>query len=59
MKDVAALTNLATAPLKGRTAKQKNPQPPGSLAYATWVCGRLGGWTGYYGQPGHDGGTVY
>ena len=38
--------------LEGKTAKQKNPHPPGSLAYATWVCARLGGWTGYYGQPG-------
>ena len=25
---------------------------PGSLAYATWVCARLGGWTGYYREPG-------
>jgi hypothetical protein len=38
--------------LEGRTARQKNPHPPGSLAYATWVCARLGGWTGYYGVPG-------
>ena len=40
------------ATLEGNTAKQKNPHPPGSLAYATWVCARLGGWTGYYGKPG-------
>jgi Transposase DDE domain len=40
------------ATLEGKTAKQKNPHPPGSMAYATWVCARLGGWTGYYGQPG-------
>ena len=40
------------AKLEGKTAKQKNPHPPGSLAYATWVCARLGGWTGYYGKPG-------
>lgn len=38
--------------LEGNTAKQKNPHPPGSLAYAAWVCARLGGWTGYYGKPG-------
>jgi hypothetical protein len=38
--------------LQGKTARQKNPHPPGSLAYATWVCARLGGWTGYYGKPG-------
>ena len=38
--------------LAGKTAKQKNPHPNGSLAYAAWVLGRLGGWTGYYGKPG-------
>lgn len=38
--------------LEGKTAKQKNPHPRGSLAYAAWVCARLGGWTGYYGKPG-------
>jgi hypothetical protein len=38
--------------LEGRTARQKNPHPKGSLAYASWVCARLGGWTGYYGKPG-------
>jgi hypothetical protein len=38
--------------LEGRTDKQKNPHPRGSLAYASWVCARLGGWTGYYGKPG-------
>lgn len=38
--------------LEGKTAKQKNPHPEGSLAYATWVFARLGGWTGYYGKPG-------
>jgi hypothetical protein len=38
--------------LEGKTAKQKNPHPTGSLAYAAWVFARLGGWTGYYGKPG-------
>ena len=38
--------------LEGKTEKQKNPHPRGSLAYASWVCARLGGWTGYYGKPG-------
>ncbi|HEX8664425.1 MAG TPA: hypothetical protein VF744_10450, partial [Beijerinckiaceae bacterium] len=32
--------------------RQRNPHPTGSLAYAAWVCARLGGWTGYYGKPG-------
>ncbi|HXV22762.1 MAG TPA: IS4 family transposase [Alphaproteobacteria bacterium] len=39
--------------LEGKTEKQKNPHPKGSLAYAGWVMARLGGWTGYYGKPGH------
>lgn len=38
--------------LEGKTQRQKNPHPPTSLAYVSWVCGRLGGWTGYYGKPG-------
>ena len=38
--------------LEGKTERQKNPHPKGSLAYAAWVCARLGGWTGYYGKPG-------
>ena len=33
--------------LEGRTLKQKNRQPPETLAWATWVIARLGGWTGY------------
>jgi hypothetical protein len=41
-----------SATLEGKTERQKNPHPNGSLAYAAWVCARLGGWTGYYGKPG-------
>ena len=41
-----------SASLEGKTARQKNPHPKGSLAFASWVCARLGGWTGYYGKPG-------
>jgi Transposase DDE domain len=33
--------------LQGRTAKQKNPHVPHSLAWAAWTIARLGGWTGY------------
>jgi hypothetical protein len=40
------------AKLEGKTERQKNPHPKRSLAYAAWVCARLGGWTGYYGKPG-------
>jgi hypothetical protein len=35
------------ARLQGRTVKQQNPYPPGSLAWAGWSIARLGGWTGY------------
>jgi hypothetical protein len=41
-----------SAQLEGKTDRQKNPHPRGSLAFAGWVIGRLGGWTGYYGKPG-------
>jgi hypothetical protein len=41
-----------SAQLEGKTARQKNPHPRGSLAFASWIIGRLGGWTGYYGKPG-------
>lgn len=35
------------ARLQGRTAKQQNPHPHASLAWAAWSIARLGGWTGY------------
>lgn len=41
-----------SAKLEGKTARQKNPHPKASLAFAAWVVARLGGWTGYYGKPG-------
>jgi len=46
------LIEACCADLEGKTERQKNPHPTGSLAYAAWVCARLGGWTGYYGKPG-------
>ena len=33
--------------LQGRTLKQQNPHPRGTLAWAGWTIARLGGWTGY------------
>jgi hypothetical protein len=33
--------------LEGKTALQKNPHAPCSLAWAGWVIGKLGGWDGY------------
>jgi hypothetical protein len=50
--DEQAALEAACKQMEGKTAKQKNPHPKGSLAYAAWVCARLGGWTGYYGKPG-------
>jgi hypothetical protein len=47
-----ALLQACCARLEGKTERQKNPHPKGSLAYGAWVCARLGGWTGYYGKPG-------
>jgi hypothetical protein len=47
-----SLLQAFCAKLEGKTERQKNPHPEGSLAYAAWVCARLGGWTGYYGKPG-------
>jgi hypothetical protein len=41
-----------SAKLEGKTDRQRNPHPKGSLAFAAWVIARLGGWTGYYGKPG-------
>jgi hypothetical protein len=38
--------------LDGKTARQKNPHQPGSLAWLSWIVARLGGWTGYYKPPG-------
>ena len=49
--DKAAL-EAVSATLEGKTERQKNHHAKGSLAYVTWVCARLGGWTGYYGKPG-------
>jgi hypothetical protein len=48
----APLLEAFCAKLEGKTERQKNPHPKGCLAYAAWVCARLGGWTGYYGKPG-------
>ncbi len=47
-----ALLEALNRSVEGNTAKQRNPHPPGTLAYAAWTCGRLGGWIGYYGKPG-------
>jgi hypothetical protein len=46
------LLDAVSSQLEGKTALQKNPHPKGTLAFASWVMARLGGWTGYYGKPG-------
>lgn len=38
--------------LQGKTDRQKNPHPSRSLARASWVIARLGGWNCYYKPPG-------
>lgn len=32
---------------EGKTKLQSNPHPPRSLAWASWIIARLGGWDGY------------
>jgi hypothetical protein len=46
------LLEALSAKLEGKTERQKNPHPKGTLAYAAWVIARLGAWDGYYGKPG-------
>lgn len=45
--DQLATLRALTPRLEGRTAKQKNPHPPDTLAWAAWHIARLGGWKGY------------
>ena len=52
MPDDIPLLESCCAELEGKTERQKNPHPRRTLQYASWVCARLGGWTGYYGKPG-------
>lgn len=46
------ILEAVSSQLEGKTERQKNPHPTGTLAFAAWVIARLGGWTGYYGKPG-------
>jgi hypothetical protein len=38
--------------LEGRTVRQQNPHPYGSLAWLSWIVARLGGWNCYFKPPG-------
>lgn len=40
------------ASLEGKTERQKNLHPKGSLAWLSWIVARLGGWNCYYRPPG-------
>lgn len=44
--EITFLNKLLPA-LEGKTEKQKNPHPRGTMAWAAWIIGRLGGWKGY------------
>jgi Transposase DDE domain len=44
--EIKALS-LQQPQLEGRTTKQQNPHPAASLAWASWIIARLGGWKGY------------
>ena len=44
--EIAVLDGL-NGQIEGKTALQKNPHNPRSLAWAAWIIGRLGGWNGY------------
>lgn len=52
--DAAAIApaRAIAATLEGKTARQKNTHPPGSLAWLAWIVARLGGWNCYYKPPG-------
>ena len=48
---IAAATALCPT-LEGKTDKQRNHHPRGSLAWLSWIVARLGGWNCYYKPPG-------
>ena len=50
-EEVATIEALVPT-LEGKTERQRNPHPKASLAWASWVMGRLGGWNCYYKPPG-------
>jgi hypothetical protein len=37
--------------IQGKTARQRNPHPPASMAWAAWVIAKLGGWHEYQAKP--------
>jgi len=51
-EDFIAAAKAIGPTLEGKTARQKNPHEPGSLAWLSWITARLGGWNCYYKPPG-------
>jgi len=45
--DEVAVLDALNVRLEGKTDLQKNPHPDRSLAWASWIIARLGGWDGY------------
>lgn len=54
-KDEMVFMEALNATLEGNTQKQKNPFNKDTLAYCSWICARLSGWSGYasQGKPGY------
>lgn len=50
--DLIAAAKAIGPTLERKTARQKNPHDPGSLAWLSWIVARLGGWNCYYKPPG-------
>jgi Transposase DDE domain len=51
-QDLVVAAEAIGPTLEGKTARQKNPHPPRSLAWLSWIAARLGGWNCYYKKPG-------
>lgn len=46
-QDEIAVLEAVNADIQGATALQKNPHPPRSMRWASWIVAKLGGWDGY------------
>lgn len=51
-EQVIAAAEAIGPTLEGSTPRQRNPYPPRSLAWLSWIVARLGGWNCYYKPPG-------
>ena len=51
-RDTLDAAQAIGATLEGKTPRQKNPHPPRSLPWLSWIVTRLGGWNCYYKPPG-------